>query len=166
MHIEYAISEQDYASAQKLAMKQMKPLQQRLTLQWLPAFGLFLLGFVLYTGFKQGFSANLVPGVFIPFLFLSLRFTAKKAIRNSYAKATNMHGSLVLDIDDDGIRFQGPTYDSQVSWAHFGRFFEDNESFLIVHNSSIFNIVPKRFLSAEQITELRDIFSRHIVIKN
>ncbi len=72
MHIDYTISEADYASAQKLAIKRMKPLQYRLTLEWLPAFGLLLLGFLFYTGYRQGFSTSLAPGFFVSIFFLKL----------------------------------------------------------------------------------------------
>ncbi len=163
MHIDYTISEKDFASAQGLAIKQMKPLGGRLILQWLPTFGLLLLGFVLYTGFKQGFSTSLAPGLFVPLFFLSLWFTTKQTIRKSYAKSTNMHGQLILDIDDDGLHFQGPTFNSQVTWNHYSRFCEDKDSFVIFQNPSIFNIIPKRCLSEEQTPVLRELFTRHIV---
>ena len=162
MHIDYTISEADYASAQKLAIKRMKPLQYRLTLVWLPAFGLLLLGFLFYTGYRQGFSTSLAPGFFVSIFFLSLWVTTKQSIRKGYAKSTNMHGQLTLDISDDGLNFRGITFNSQVTWDHFSRFVEDKDCYVLFQNPLIFNIVPKRCLSDEQSAQLRDFFAHHI----
>jgi hypothetical protein len=165
MHIDYTISAQDYASAQRLAIKRMKPFQGRL-IQWLPSFGLLLLGFILYAGFRRGFSTSLAPGLFVAFFMLAVWFTTRQAIRKSYTTSSNMHGQLSLDIDDNGLRFYGRTFDSQVAWDHYFRFFEDKNSFVLLQNPSIFNIIPKGCLSAEQTTVMKDLLARHITNSN
>jgi len=74
-----------------------------------------------------------------------------------------MHGRLSLDADDDGMRFEGQTFSSKVSWSHFGKFLEDDEVFVLYQqNQRIFNTVPKRSLSPEQITTLRQYLERNI----
>jgi hypothetical protein len=162
MHIEYTISEEDYLTAQKLAMRHLRPGQNRLMYQWMPAFGLILLGWILYTGFTQGFSTSLAPGLIVPIFLVSLLFTRNQTLRKAYAKAANMHGKLALDVNDDGLHFQGATFNSHVTWEHYSSFCEDQASFLFFQSNSIFNIVPKRQLSAEQAAALRELLRRHI----
>ena len=68
-----------------------------------------------------------------------------------------------MDVDDNGLRFQGQTFASEVSWDHFARFYEDEKSFVISQRGQIvFNILRKRCLSPEQTSSLRDLLSRHI----
>lgn len=161
MHIEYTISEQDYVAAQKQAMKHLRPTLNRFLYQWLPVFGLLLLGYLFYTGITQGFSTSLGPGLIFPIFALSLLFTRNRTFRKAYANATNMHGALVLDVDDDGLHFQGATFNSHVTWEHYSSFCEDQGLFLLFQKTPIFNIIPKQQLSPEQVAALKDLFSRH-----
>jgi hypothetical protein len=160
MHIEYTISAEDYIAAQKQGMRYLKPTQERLLFQWLPTLGLVLLVFLLYTGFAHGFSSSLAPGFIFPVFFLSLLITRNSNLRKTYAKATNMHGNLLLDVDDDGLHFQGATFKSQVTWEHYSSFFEDQRSFLLFQKTPIFNIIPKQQLSPEQVAALKELFLR------
>ena len=106
MHIDYEINEQDYVAAQRLALKKMRPAMARF-LAFAPWLGLFLLVFIGQAVWKRAFSTNLIPGLVVPLFFLVLPFTTRRTIRKSYAKSTNMHGPLTLDVDDNGLRFRG-----------------------------------------------------------
>ena len=162
MHIDYEINEQDYAAAQRLALKKMRPSMGRF-LAFAPWFGLLLLAFIVQAGVKRGFTTNFIPGLAVPLFCLVLPFTTKRSVRNSYAKSANMHGPLTLDVDEDGLSFRGRTFASKVSWDHFASFYEDKKSFVISQRGqTVFNILPKRCLSPEQISTLRDFLSRHM----
>ena len=162
MHIEYEISERDYVAAQRLALKKLRPSLARM-LVFGPWFGLFLLIFLVHAIATQGFSTNMLIGFVIPVWCLLLPILNSRSVRKVYAKSTNMHGPLSLDLDDAGLRFQGRTFASNVSWDHFTRFYQDKDSFVIFQQGqTVFNLLPKRCLSAEQIAALREILSRHI----
>ncbi len=66
-----------------------------------------------------------------------------------------MHGLLALDVDEMGMQFQGPTVSSKVTWSHFSRFYEDEKVFILYQHMPVFNLIPKRILSPEQVIELR-----------
>ena len=68
-------------------------------------------------------------------------------MRKSYAKSTNVHSPLTLDVDDNGLRFQGQTFASEVSWDHFARFYEDEKSFVISQRGQIVFKHPPEALS-------------------
>lgn len=162
MHIDYEINEQDYVAAQSLALKKMRPSMGRF-LAFAPWFGLFLLVFIVQAVFKRGFSTNFIPGLSVPLFCLVLPITSRRSIRKSYAKSSNMHGPLTLDADEDGLSFRGQTFASEVSWDHFASFYEDKKTFVISQRGqTVFNILPKRCLSAEQTSTLRELFSRYI----
>lgn len=162
MHIDYQISQQDYIAAQHLALKKMRPSMARF-LAFGPWFGLFLLVFIAQAVFKRGFSSNFIPALAVPLFFLIVPITTRRSILTSYAKSTNMHGPLTLDVDEDWLSFRGQTFSSEVSWDHFASFYEDRKSFVISQRGqTVFNILPKRCLSPEQTSTLRDLLSRHI----
>jgi len=164
MHIDYEINEQDYVAAQRLALKKMRASAARF-LAFAPWLGLFLLVFIGQAVWKRGFSTNFIPGLVVPLFFLVLPFTTRRTVRKSYAKSANMHGPLTLDVDEDGLSFRGRTFASKVSWDHFAQFYENKQVFVICQQGQmVFNILPKRCLSPEQTSALRDLVSRHISI--
>src|SRR5258708_17388423 len=110
-----------------------------------------MLAFLVNAGIEQGVSWRFVPGLVFSLFFISIPLLRKRELKRVYAKNTAMHGRLSLAADEDGLRFQGPTSSSQTGWQNFSRFFEDEKSFVIYHNSRIFNLVPKRSLAPEQI---------------
>ena len=159
MQIEYEISEQDFIDAQRLAIKNSSARVVR----WLfPLFGLAMLAFLVNAGIEQGVSWRFLPGLLFSLFFISIPLLRKRELKRVYAKNTAMHGRLSLAADEDGLRFQGPTFSSQIGWQNFSRFFEDEKSFVIYHNSRVFNPVPKRSLAPEQIKTLREYLERKI----
>ena len=161
MHIDYEISEQDHLLAQRLARKGF-PLSDRWMIIFLPWFGLAILVAVIFHIVQNGFSTNVLPGFVVPVLCLSMPIIVRRAIHKQYVSSPNLHGPRSLDVDDAGMHFQSATFSSQISWSHFSRFLEDQNSFVLFQDPKIFTIVPKRQLSPEQITALRDYFSRYI----
>lgn len=162
MHIDYEINEQDYVAAQSLALKKMRPSMGRF-LAFAPWLGLFLLVFIVQAVVKRGFSTNFIPGLAVPLFCLILPITTRRSIRKSYTKSTNMHGPLTLDVSEDGMSFRGQTFASEVSWDHFAQFYEDKKTFVISQRGqTVFNMLPKRCLSSEQTSTLRELFNRHM----
>jgi hypothetical protein len=162
MHIDYEISKQDHALAQRLALKQSKSVLNRWVFSVVPGFGLLLLVLIAIVIFRQGFSQNVLPGLIVPVLLLLLPVLTKRNIHKLYMNSVNLRGPLSLDADNDGMSFQGTTFSSHVTWSHFSRYCEDDHSFVIFQNPRIFNIIPKRKLAAEQIAELRGLLNRWI----
>lgn len=162
MRIDYEISEGDFMKAQRLGIKQSRSVFNRWAFSVVPVFGLVLLICIAFSVVQHGFSANLLPGLIVPLGTLSFPFLITLKIRRLYVSSRNLHGPLSLDATDEGMHFQGPTFSSQVSWSYYSRFCEDENSFLIFQNQRLFNLIPKRHLSSEQIVELRGLFTSHI----
>jgi hypothetical protein len=163
MHIEYEITEQDFFNAQRLAIKNSPIVLVRLTRWILPLFGLAGIGFIVHATFQLGFSWQLIPGLAFCSFFVSIPWLSKRTQKKLYKSTPSFHGKLSLEVADDGLAFAGPSFSSKVNWSHFRRFFEDEHSFIIYQQSgTVFNILPKRTLTPEQITELRDFLARGI----
>jgi len=162
MQIEYEISEQDFIDAQRLAIKNSPVRLVRWTRWVLPLFGVSLLIFLINAVAKQGFSIRAIPGLAFCLLFISLPLLSRSKQKKLYAKNTAMHGKMFLEASGEGLQFRGPTFSSQVGWSNFCKFFEDEKSFVLYKTSQVFNIVPKRGLSPDQITSLRGYLEQKI----
>jgi hypothetical protein len=162
MQIEYEISEQDFIDAQRLAIRNSPMRLVRWTRWVLPLFGVGLLIFLINALARQGFSMRAIPGLAFCLLFISLPLLSRSNQKKVYAKNTAMHGKLSLEASDEGLKFRGPTFSSEVGWSNFCKFFEDERSFVLYKTSQVFNIVPKRELSPDQITSLRAYLDQKI----
>jgi len=166
MNFEYQIAEQDFIDAQALAIKNSPVRLVRWTRFVLPLFGAGLLAFLIRVVVQQGFSWRIVPASIFPLVFLATPLLSRRNQRQVYAKTTSLHGTLSLVADEDGLQFQGPTFSSRILWAHFYKFLEDERSFLLYQSPHVFNIVPKRGLSTEQIDVLRTFLRRNVSPKS
>jgi len=162
LNLEYEISEQDFVDAQNLAIKNAPVRFIRWTRLVLPVFGAVFLAFLVRTVFQQGFSWRVLPAAIVPLIFISTPLLNRWNQSKMYAKTTSLHSRLSLAAENDMLRFQGPTFSSDIRWPHFYRFVEDERSFLLYQNAQAFNIVPKRGLSPDQIKEFRALLKQNI----
>jgi len=162
MRIDYEVSERDFVDAQRLAAK-TAPIASVRWMRWfIPVYLTGAVIFLTYGIATQGFSLNVLPGLFMCALIGSIPLVNRRAQRKVYAKSIAMHGALSVEATDQGIEFRGPTFTSQVAWSNFATFAENDGLFVLWQHSRTFNIVPKRQLQPEAITEFRDYLSRNI----
>jgi hypothetical protein len=164
MQIAYEISEQDFLDAQKLAVKKHPSRRTRLTFLILPYWGLFLFVAVAWNVIRSGVDWD--SRLILPFAFglfgLASPWLFKQSVKKSYRKTTSMHGQRTLVVDDTGLSFTGTNFSSQLKWQFFLKFAEDDKTFVLYQSNQIFHPIPKRQLSPEQISELREAFTRNI----
>ena len=162
INIEYEISERDFANAQRLAVKNSPMRIVRWSRLVLPMFGVAGLVFLVSVFVQQGFSWRLMPAGGCFMLFVSLPLLTGWERQRAYARTTGLQGRLSLATDESGLRFQGATFSSEIRWAHFHKFIEDDESFLLYSSPQVFHIVPKGSLSVGEIEGLRALLERNI----
>jgi YcxB-like protein len=163
--INYEISEQDFLDAQKLAIRKHPKRATRLILRILPYWGLLVflgVAWPIFTGGFEWHSAMVAPLAFGVFA-LSSPLLLTRAQRAAYRKTTSLHGLRTLSMDEQGLSFEGSNFSSQLKWPFFLDFAEDNKSFVLYQSNHIFHPIPKRQLSPQQISDLRDAFTRHIL---
>jgi hypothetical protein len=163
MHVDYEVSERDYLDGQRLAIKNSSVRMVRWTPYVLPSFGALLAVFLIHGILTQGFSVSVLPGMAFSLFFLLIPFLSKRKQKTLYAKSNALHGRLTLDVDDSGIQFGGPITSAKVAWAYFGKFFEDERVFVLYQkNQTIFHMVPKRALSADQVAGFREYLEQKV----
>lgn len=160
MRIDYEITAEDFIKALSLAVRKSPDRFDRWTRLAFPQMGLGILVLLVLVVSKQGFSLRLLPAAVGSLVFIAMPLVHRRRQRKIFAKDDSMHGKRSLDVDASGIQFSGPGSSSRAEWATFNLFLEDENSFLL-YQAEVFSIIiiPKRNLSAEQITALHNYFA-------
>jgi YcxB-like protein len=89
--------------------------------------------------------------------FIALPLQAWLVRRQSSPASTNE-----LSLDEGGARLTDPRATSQWQWSDLQGFLEDASIFVIRVNRLSRIVVPKRAISAEQVTQLRDLLDQRL----
>ncbi len=71
-------------------------------------------------------------------------------------------GKISVQVDDLGTRFVYVTGDSNTQWAGYIRFIETPNLFVLYVSKAMFRQIPKRALSTEQLSQLRELLRQRI----
>jgi hypothetical protein len=162
--INYEISERDYLDAQKLAIKNHPRTFTRVVYRTLPYCGLLVGLGVFWVMFAWGFHWDwlmILPLAFTVFA-LSRPLLLKRAAKRAYRKTRSLHGPRSTAVDEQGMSFEGPDFSSQLKWRFFLKFAEDDKSFVMYQTDQMFFCIPKRQLSQQEISTIREELIQHI----
>ena len=162
--INYEISEQDYLDAQRLAIKNHPRTLTRVVYRILPYWGLLVGLPVVWVMFGRGFywdNLMILPLGFAVFA-LGRPLLFKRAIKAAYRKTRSLHGPRSTAVDEQGISFEGPDFSSQLKCPFFLKFAEDDKSFVMYQTNQMFFLIPKRLLSWQEISNIREALAQHI----
>jgi hypothetical protein len=164
MHIEYDITEQDFLHALQLVDRRTTPRLVR-SLEWAsPFLGFALLIFTIYRLAIHGLSVFIVLGLGMGLYLLFVPVLSKNRQKQLYRNSDFLHGKLVLEVDELGLRFGGETGGLEISWGSLGRRIEDQRAFVVLPGKGrTFRVVPKRCLSSTQVSEFRECLRRRSV---
>lgn len=161
MRIDYEITEQDFLDAQNLAIKQSGFATR--TMRWyMPVLGC---GMLLFFGLNVRHltpDPRLFLGLGFALFFLATPWLARRKQKKMYSLAQAMHGRLSAEFDESGARFSGPNHNGFLGWQNYARFSEDSRCFLLWQPTKIFNPIPKRHLSLQQIEQLGGLLRTHL----
>jgi len=162
--INYEISEQDYVDAQKLALRNHPRTLTRVSYRALPYWGLLTglgaLWVTLWWGFHWDWFMVLPLGFAVAALSQPLLF--KRSARTAYRKNRSFHGPRSAAVDEQGMSFEGADFSSQLKWPFFLKFAEDEKSFVMYQSNQMFFFIPKRQLSQQEISTIREALIQHI----
>ena len=82
--------------------------------------------------------------------------------KNQFSKQPAARGSRTMVLDNAGIHWQWNGGSGEVEWRNFVRWVECDTEFLIYSSPACFNIVPKRALASEQLTEFRALLAQNL----
>lgn len=165
MHIEYQITEDDFASAGRLAV------QTKSKFAAMQRYVLVVLGtLVIACGIIAAMAEHALSGLWAPFIWGSILWGIAVPygfygyqFRRVYRKAPLLRECRTLDIDDHNIQFKTATSESRVPWDAYIKFAENKDTFILFQQGNqIFVPIPKRDLTASQIDGLRSLLATHL----
>jgi len=97
--------------------------------------------------------------------FIATPWLTRRKQKKMYQSAPAMHGPLSAEFEDSGVRFSGPNHNGFLGWQNYARFSEDPRCFLLWQPTKVFNLIPKRHLSSQQVEELSSLLRTHVTQK-
>ena len=82
--------------------------------------------------------------------------------RQQFQKQPKAHGTRELVADTDGMHLAWNGGSANMSWTNLVRYIETKDQFLVYTSPTCFNIVPKRALSPEQLSDFGSLLREHI----
>lgn len=75
--------------------------------------------------------------------------------RRVYHQQKHLQDELTVTWDMQGLRVVTPNSDSRTPWSHYLRWREDARVVLLYQSDALFQFIPKRVLSMEEVASLR-----------
>lgn len=113
----------------------------------------------------QGFPANVCIGALATLMilpFVMYFFVLPRNSRRAYAQQKTLHTPIEISWSDKGYRTVNDRGDWTIPWSDFLQSSESNDVFLLFQGPRLFNIVPKRALSQDQIDDLRCVIATNV----
>jgi hypothetical protein len=82
--------------------------------------------------------------------------------RRQFLKQPGAHGTRTVSLDDLGAHWRWNGGSSHVEWKNYVRLLESKNQFLLYTSPACFNIIPKRALVTEQMSEIRNLLKQRV----
>jgi YcxB-like protein len=164
MQIAYELTRKDFTQAffthrnRNPAMKWTR----RIILGLVTGFMVFLLfGAILAHNLK-----NLAPLFLLIIGWLAIVSGALTwwSARRQFLKQPGAHGPRTLTLDDLGMHWRWNGGSGDVEWRNYVRWVEGKNHFLFYTSPACFNILPKRGLEEQQLSDVRELLKRNIAV--
>jgi hypothetical protein len=111
---------------------------------------------------KTGTAIPVLVVLAVVVLALLCKAWLPRAIRREVKQRRAFEQPVEIILDDDGARFISPLDTANRAWSDFQRWQENEHAFRLYESRSFFHFIPMRFLTAEQVAELRILLAAKI----
>lgn len=133
------------------------------------AFPLLILLFFIVKQFTDGTSEKeilLSASMWFGIMFLFIVIRSFLRLRFAFNSNKKLQESISYTFTNEKIRTEGETFDGEFAWDSVHKVKENKDWFLIYQSAQTMNMVPKKFFTKDQISELRNIIgSNHVKAK-
>jgi hypothetical protein len=85
------------------------------------------------------------------------------SLKNAFYSNNQIQESITYTFTNEFIHTKGETFEEDFSWNSVHKIKENKDWFLIYQNAQVMNIVPKKYFTKDQISELRNIIKNNSV---
>ncbi|MCE3076394.1 YcxB family protein [Chryseobacterium gwangjuense] len=132
-------------------------------------FPLLVLLFFILKQFMDGSSERDIlqsASMWFAILFLFIVIRSFFRLRFAFHSNKKIQESISYTFTHEKIRTEGETFDSEFIWSTVYKVKENKDWFLIYQSAQTMNMVPKKYFTQDQISELRTIIrSNHVKAK-
>ena len=124
----------------------------------LQGFGVVLICVGLGSVASGEYSQTVIPVLLGSFFLLRMRLAVRAAYRRDFVPAVE----TTITVSDSGVQFQNEKGHTDFAWSAFVRYTETKTLFMLYVQSRIFQVVPKRAFSANELGFLREVLQGKI----
>jgi small-conductance mechanosensitive channel len=149
-----------------ITFKDFLIFQLKSSLTRLIAFPLLILLFFIVKQFTDGNSEKeilLSASMWLAIMFLFIVIRSFLRLRFAFNSNKKIQESISYTFNNEKIRTEGETFDGDFTWDSVHKVKENKDWFLIYQSAQTMNMVPKKFFTKEQISELRNIIKSNNV---
>jgi hypothetical protein len=164
MEIDYELTQQDFTEAYGAHRNRNNPMKWiRLIAFWLV---IGFAAFLLYGSILAHNTRALLPFFVLAILWLIVigGILPQWLIRRQYTKQPGAHGPRKLTLDASGAHWRWNGGSGDVEWRNYIRTVEGEKQILFYTSPACFNILPKRALNSDQLSELRTMLAQNIQV--
>jgi hypothetical protein len=96
------------------------------------------------------------------FWLLVLWILPKWNVRRQFIKQPSAHGPKKLSLDAAGLHWKWSGGSTDLEWQHFTRVLESKKQFLFYSSPVVFNVLPKRVLTVDQMADIRKLLATYL----
>ena len=129
---------------------------------------ILLLFFIIKESVDGSTEKDLLQSVPLWFAILILFIAIRSffSVRFAFNPNKNIQESITYIFTDNKIRMVGETFDEDVAWSSIYKVKENKDWFLIYQSAKVMNMVPKKFFTKGQVSELRNMIKiNHVKAK-
>jgi hypothetical protein len=164
MQIDYELRQNDFIES--FAAHRNRNFLSKWLIRLLFAFAIFVavvLAFGLIVMPKSQDTKNLVPFFGLILLWIGVLWGLPRVnARRQFLKQPGAKGQRTALIDGSGVHWRWSGGSADIEWKNFVRSLEGTSQFLLYTSPACFNIIPKRALTGEGLTELRALLKQNI----
>ena len=96
------------------------------------------------------------------FWIVLLRVSPWLGARTQFRKQPSAQVPKTLSLDGSGVQWRWDGGSADIDWKNFTKWQESKTHFLLYTSPIIFNLIPKRVLTEDQVSEVRLLLSQNI----
>lgn len=126
---------------------------------------ILLLFFIIKESVDGSTEKDLLQSVPLWFAILILFIAIRSffSVRFAFNSNKNIQESITYIFTDNKIRMVGETFDEDVAWSSIYKVKENKDWFLMYQSAKVMNMVPKKFFTKDQVSELRNIIKANSI---
>lgn len=126
-----------------------------------PIIALIFFGINYYNADNDNREFMESASVWLLVLFVFIIIRTYFSVKNIFYSNKKIQEVIFYTFTDEKVRTEGETFDADFTWNSIYKVKENKDWFLIYQSAQTMNMVPKKFFTKDQISELRNVIRKN-----